>query len=177
MSLAAGRISVLIHYDKAAPGQKGTPLLRQPIARGSVQATSLVLSCPLGVHSPPRYPIWRCRQPMCCSDRRQPACTNGYGSPPDDRRPAPTEDASACCSQAHQLDSLHSHDAIGLRPAAIVADADADIGAESAPDREAEIARLEITLLKMLKRIMRPVVGVTWQTHLAIFADDRIAVL
>jgi hypothetical protein len=42
-----------------------------------------------------------------------------------------------------------------------------DIGAESAPDREAEIARLEITLLKMLKRIMRPVVGVTGQMHLA----------
>jgi hypothetical protein len=29
----------------------------------------------------------------------------------------------------------------------------------------------------MLKRIVRPVVGVAWQTHLAIFADDRIAVL
>jgi hypothetical protein len=173
MSLAAGRISVLIHYDKAVPRTKGDPLTKAAYC-ARVGASH---EPPLGVHSPPRYPIWRCRQPMCCSDRRRPACTNGYGSPPDDRRPAPTEDASACCSQAHQLDSLHSHDAIGLRPAAIVADAHADVAAEGAPHRKAQIARLEIAFLQMLKRIVRPVVGVAWQTHLAIFADDRIAVL
>ena len=70
-------------------------------------------------------------------------------------------------AEKEQFDALHAHDAIGLGPAPIVTDAHADIGAESAPDREAEIARLEITLLKMLKRIMRPVVGVTGQMHLA----------
>ena len=70
-------------------------------------------------------------------------------------------------AEKDQFDALHAHDTIGLGPAPIVTDAHADIGAESAPDGEAEIARLEITLLKMLKRIMRPVVGVTGQMHLA----------
>ena len=76
-------------------------------------------------------------------------------------------------AEQDQFDALHAHDAIGLRPAPVVADAHADIAAEGAPDRKAEIARLEIALLEMLKRIVRPVVGVAGQMHLAVFADDR----
>ena len=59
-----------------------------------------------------------------------------------------------------QFDALHAHDTISLGPAPIVADAHADISAEGAPDRKSQIARLEVTLLEMLKRIMRPVIGV-----------------
>ena len=41
-----------------------------------------------------------------------------------------------------------------------------------APDRKAEIARLEIALLEMLERARRIVVGVAGQMHLAVLADD-----
>ena len=75
-------------------------------------------------------------------------------------------------AEQNQLDALHAHDPIGLRPAAVVADAHADIGAERAPHRKAEIARLEIPLLQMLERVMRAVVGMTGQMHLAVLADD-----
>src|SRR5215203_3476735 len=54
-----------------------------------------------------------------------------------------------------ELDALQAHDAVGLGPAPVVADAHADDAAEHAPDREAEVARLEIALLEMLMGTLR----------------------
>src|SRR5204862_5983683 len=48
------------------------------------------------------------------------------------------------------LDALQAHDAIGLGPAPVVADAHAHDPAEGAEHAEAEIADLEIMLLQML---------------------------
>ena len=44
--------------------------------------------------------------------------------------------------------------------------------AERPPDREAEIADLEVALLQMLERNAGAMVGVSRQMHLAILADD-----
>ena len=63
-------------------------------------------------------------------------------------------------AEQDEFNALHAHNAVGFGPAPIVADAHADIGAERAPDREAQIAGLEVALLEMLKRIMRAVVRV-----------------
>ena len=70
------------------------------------------------------------------------------------------------------LDALQAHDAIGLRPAAVVADAHAEDAAHGAPHREAEIARLEIALLQMLERALGVELGMAGQVHLAVLADD-----
>ena len=71
-----------------------------------------------------------------------------------------------------QLDALQAHDPIGLRPAAVVADQHADDPLERAPDREAEIADLEVALLEVLERDACAVVGMARQVHLAVLADD-----
>ena len=71
------------------------------------------------------------------------------------------------------LDALQAHDAIGLGPAPVVADAHAEDAAHGAPDRKAEIARLEIALLQMLVGALRVELGVAGQMHLAVLADDR----
>ena len=63
-------------------------------------------------------------------------------------------------AEQDQLNALHAHDPIGLRPAPVVADAHADVGVERAPYRKTQISRLEISLFKMLKRVVRTVVGV-----------------
>jgi hypothetical protein len=75
-------------------------------------------------------------------------------------------------AEQDEFDALHAHDPIGLGPAPIVADAHSDIGAECAPDRKAKISWLEIALLQVLKGIVRPVVGMAGQMHLAILADN-----
>src|SRR5690242_18335148 len=52
-------------------------------------------------------------------------------------------------AEQHHLRALERHDAIGLGPAAVVANAHSDPGAEALPDGETEIARLEIERLQM----------------------------
>ena len=70
------------------------------------------------------------------------------------------------------LDALQPHDAIGLGPAPVVADAHAHDAAEAAPDAEAQIAWLEIALLQMLMSAVRLRLGMAGQMDLAVFADD-----
>src|SRR5215213_10676734 len=60
-----------------------------------------------------------------------------------------------------------------LGPAAVVADAHAKDAVEHAPDREAEVAGLEIALFQMLVAALRVVFGMAGQVHLAVAADDR----
>src|SRR5260221_1105655 len=74
-----------------------------------------------------------------------------------------------------ELDALQPHDAIGLGPAPVVADAHAHDAAERPPHREAEIAGLEIALLEMLPRPLGIVLAVARQMDLAIGADDGAA--
>ena len=80
-------------------------------------------------------------------------------------------------AEHHHLDALQAHDAVGLRPAPVVADAHAHDAAEGAADREAEIADLEIALLQMLERALRLVLGVAGQMDLAVLADDAAVAL
>ena len=75
-------------------------------------------------------------------------------------------------AEQDQLDALQAHDAIGLGPAAVVADQHADDRIERPPDRKAEVADLEVALLEVLEGDALAVVGVARQVHLAVLADD-----
>src|SRR3984885_3003057 len=70
------------------------------------------------------------------------------------------------------FDALQSHDAIGLGPAPVIADAHAHNAAKRAPNRESEVARLEVALFQMLEASLRLGIGVPGQVHFAVFADD-----
>ena len=80
-------------------------------------------------------------------------------------------------AERDDLRPLQAHRAVGFRPAAVVADRHAVDGAHGAPDREAEIARLEIALLQMLPGAVRLMLGMTGQMHLAVLADDTALVV
>src|SRR3546814_19443555 len=67
---------------------------------------------------------------------------------------------------------LQAHDAIGLRPAAVVADAHAEDAADGAPDRKAGIAEREITPLEMLEVTPRFVLVMAGEMPLALFSCD-----
>src|SRR4029078_4812813 len=69
--------------------------------------------------------------------------------------------------------ALQAHDAKGLGPAPIVANALADphVVLEHLPDGEAEIAVLEVLLLEMLVRHVRTMVVMARQVDLAVLAD------
>src|SRR6202008_2592156 len=67
---------------------------------------------------------------------------------------------------------LQRHDAIGLGPAAVVAEAHADDAIEGAEYREAEIAGIEIAPLELLHGA-RHRVGSAREMDLAVLADDR----
>src|SRR5262249_21752004 len=60
----------------------------------------------------------------------------------------------------------------GLGPTAVVADAHAEDAAHHAPDLEALVADLEVTLLQVLERRLGQVLGMTGQVDLAVAADD-----
>src|ERR1700691_4656309 len=68
--------------------------------------------------------------------------------------------------------ALQSHDAISLGPASVIADAHAHDAAQRAPNRQSELARLEVALFQMLEASLRSVIGVAGQVHFAVFADD-----
>ena len=70
------------------------------------------------------------------------------------------------------FDTLQAHDAIGLRPAAVIADAHAHHPAEAAPDTETQIAGFEIAFLKMLVGAVRLRFGMAGKVDLAVLADD-----
>ena len=70
------------------------------------------------------------------------------------------------------LHTLQPHHAVGLRPAAVVADGHADEAAEHPPHAEAEIAHVEVTLLEVLERPRRLGLGMPRQVDLAVLADD-----
>ena len=80
-------------------------------------------------------------------------------------------------AQQHHLDILQAHHAIGLGPAAVVADAHAHVAAERPHDREAEIADLEVALLEMLERPLGLVLGMARQMDLAVLAHDAAVAL
>ena len=70
------------------------------------------------------------------------------------------------------LDALQAHHAVDLGPAPVIADAHAEDAAHEAPDRKAEVARLEVALLQVLVRALLVELGVAGQVHLAVLADD-----
>ena len=67
---------------------------------------------------------------------------------------------------------MQAHDAIGLWPAPVVADAHADLAAQGVVHRKAEVARLEIALLQMLERPPWLMLGMARQMDLAVLAGD-----
>src|ERR1700676_2063942 len=70
------------------------------------------------------------------------------------------------------LDALQAHDAIGLGPPPVVADAHAHDPAKAAPDLEAIITGLEIAFFQMLVDAVGLRLGMARQMHLAVFAND-----
>ena len=75
-------------------------------------------------------------------------------------------------AEHNDFDILQAHTAIGLRPAAIVADAHAHNAVHGIEDGKPKIARLEIGFLQMLERPPRFVFVMAGQVHLSVFAGD-----
>ena len=75
------------------------------------------------------------------------------------------------------LHALQPHDAIGLGPAPVIADRHPEQAALELPDRETEIAGLEIALLEMLVRTLGVELGMARQMHLPVLADDPAGVV
>ena len=80
-------------------------------------------------------------------------------------------------AERDDLDPLQPHDAIGLGPAPVVADAHADDRVKGAPDFEAFIADVEVAFFEMLERRVRQMLGMAGQMDLAIAADDPAVAL
>src|SRR5581483_11065233 len=68
-----------------------------------------------------------------------------------------------------------AHDAPGLGPAPVIADAHAEYAAHEAPHREAEVAGFEVALLQVLVAALPVELGMARQMHLAVLADDGAA--
>src|SRR3546814_6430163 len=77
--------------------------------------------------------------------------------------PTPPSTFLPCKSLVRSLRALQRHDAIGLGPAPVVAEAHAEDAAHRAEHRESQIARLEIALLQMLEGPRRLVLGMARQ--------------
>src|SRR5581483_7991996 len=78
-------------------------------------------------------------------------------------------------AQWNDVHVLRPHHAVGLWPAPVVADARADVGVHGAPHAEAEVARLEVTLLQVLEGAPGLVLGMAGKMDLAVAADDAPA--
>src|SRR3546814_20730615 len=76
-------------------------------------------------------------------------------------------------ADADDLDALQAHGAVDLGPAAIVADPHAVNAAHRPPDREPEVARLEVPLLEVLPGALRLVLGVAGPMPLAVRSEER----
>src|SRR5438309_6661706 len=81
-------------------------------------------------------------------------------------------DRGRVVADQHHLDALQTHDAIGLRPAPVVADRHAEDAAKGTPDVEAEITRLEVALLQMLEGALRIELRMARQMNLAVGPDN-----
>ena len=109
--------------------------------------------CRRSADARPRRRPWRRPRPRSSSGRRRPAPTAGGGT----WRLSGAFLAllrinrGRVVAEHDHLDALQAHDAVGLRPAPVIADAHAENAAEHAPHRKAEIAGLEIALLEMLE--------------------------
>ena len=75
-------------------------------------------------------------------------------------------------AQHDQLGALQRHHAVGLGPAAVVAQAHADLDVVGFPHAEAQVADFEELLLQVLERRLGLVVGMAGQVDLAVLADD-----
>ena len=75
-------------------------------------------------------------------------------------------------AQHHHFGALQAHDAKGLGPTAVVANAHAHAGVHGVPHLEAFVAHLEVLFLQVLKWRGRFVVVVAGQVHLAVATDD-----
>ncbi len=75
-------------------------------------------------------------------------------------------------AEQDQIRALQSQYAIHLGPTPIVADAHPRLASHELEDSEPEISNLEISLLQVLRRFIRLVVGVTGQMNLPILADN-----
>src|SRR5581483_10735307 len=78
-------------------------------------------------------------------------------------------------AERHHLHALQAHDAPGLGPAPVIADAHAEYAAHEAPHREAEVAGFEVALLQVLVAALPVELGMARQMHLAVLADDGAA--
>src|SRR3981081_2760003 len=81
-------------------------------------------------------------------------------------------DRGRVVAEQDHLHALQAHDAIGLRPAPVVADRHADDAAHRPPHVEADIARLEITFFKVLEGALAVEFRMARQMNLAILAND-----
>ena len=70
------------------------------------------------------------------------------------------------------LDTLQSHDSVGLGPPPVVAYAHAHDAAECLPHFEAVVARLEVALLEVLVGPAGLRLGMAGKMHLAVLSDD-----
>src|SRR5439155_14488791 len=71
-----------------------------------------------------------------------------------------------------EVGALERHDAISLRPAAVVANRHSDCAPECFPDGKAKIAVSKIELLEVLERQGGVVDRAAWHMDLAVFPDD-----
>src|SRR5215467_6527625 len=76
-------------------------------------------------------------------------------------------------SKNHHIDALKAHHAERFRPPAVVANTHADDSVKRPIDLEAAVSNFEVSLLQVLKRQLRPVVGVPGQMDLAVLSNDR----
>ena len=82
---------------------------------------------------------------------------------------------SVVAEQDH-LHALQAEHPVGLRPAAVVADAHPEDPVKGAPHRKPEIADLEVALFEMLERRFGKVVRVSGEMDLPVFRKDLTAV-
>src|SRR5216684_4650748 len=75
-------------------------------------------------------------------------------------------------AERDDLDPLQAHDAVGLGPAPVVADAHADDRILHAPYWKALVADVEIALFEVLERRVRQVLRVPRQMDLAVAPDN-----
>ena len=92
------------------------------------------------------------------------------------RLPVVDVDLRRVVAEQDHFHALEPEHPVGLRPAAVVADAHPEHPAEGFPDRKAEVADLEVALLEMLERRFRQVLGVSGKVDLPVLPDDLAAV-
>src|SRR5262249_11568889 len=80
-------------------------------------------------------------------------------------------------AEQDHFDVLEPHHTVGFRPAPIIANAHAEVGAHRSPHTPTQIPDLEVALFQVLERAPGLVFGVPGQMDLAILADDAAALV